>query len=65
MKARTNNLDYQITEENDVSLVCSRRSLFIYLFFLSYPIPGHGLVLEGFAITLIGHTTLGTTPLDE
>jgi len=30
-----------------------------------YPIPGQGLVLEGFAITRIGHTTLGTTSLDE
>ena len=29
------------------------------------PIPGHGLALRGFAITLIGFTTLGMTPLDE
>jgi len=29
------------------------------------PIPGHGLPLRGFAITFIGHTTLGGTPLDE
>jgi hypothetical protein len=29
------------------------------------PIPGHGLPLRGFAFTLIGHTTLGRTPLDE
>jgi len=29
------------------------------------PIPGHGLPLRGFAITLTGHTTLGRTPLDE
>jgi hypothetical protein len=28
-------------------------------------IPGHGLPLPGFATTLIGHTTLGKTPLDE
>ena len=27
------------------------------------PIPGHDLPLWGFAITLIGHTTLGETPL--
>jgi len=29
------------------------------------PIPGHGLPLRGFAITHIGDTTLGGTPLDE
>jgi hypothetical protein len=29
------------------------------------PIPGHGLPLRGFAITLIGHATLRRTPLDE
>jgi len=29
------------------------------------PIPGYGLPLRGFAITLIGHATLGRTPLDE
>ena len=27
--------------------------------------PGHDLPLRGFAITLIGHTTLSVTPLDE
>jgi hypothetical protein len=64
MKAITNNLDYQITQENDVSLLCSTRSLFFSLWRL-YPIPDHGLVLEGFSITRIGHTTLGTTLLDE
>jgi hypothetical protein len=30
-----------------------------------HPIPGHGLPLRDFTITLIGHTTLGRTPLDE
>jgi hypothetical protein len=30
-----------------------------------YQIPGHGLPLRSFAITLIGHNTLGRTPLDE
>lgn len=29
------------------------------------PIPGHGLPLCGFAITLFGHTALGRTSLDE
>jgi hypothetical protein len=29
------------------------------------PIPVRGLPLWGFAITLIGHTTVGRTPLDE
>ena len=29
------------------------------------PIPVHGLPLQGFAITLIGHATLGRTPLVE
>ena len=29
------------------------------------PIPGHGLPLQGFTITFIGHTTVGRTPLDE
>jgi hypothetical protein len=28
-------------------------------------IPARGLPLWGFAITLIGHTTVGKTPLDE
>ena len=28
-------------------------------------IPDHGLPLRGFAITLIGRTTLSRTPLDE
>ena len=29
------------------------------------PIPCHDLPLRGFAITLIGHNTLGKIPLDE
>jgi len=29
------------------------------------PIPGHGLLLRGFTITPIGHTTLCRTALDE
>jgi hypothetical protein len=29
------------------------------------PIPGQDLLLTGFEITLIGHFTLGRTPLDE
>ena len=29
------------------------------------PIPGHGFLLWSFTITLILHTTLGWTPLDE
>jgi hypothetical protein len=28
-------------------------------------IPCHGILLWGFAITLLGHTTIGRTPLDE
>jgi hypothetical protein len=28
-------------------------------------IPGHGLSLRGYAITLIRHTTIGSAPLDE
>ena len=38
----------------------------IIIFFLWHfdPIPGHGLPLRSFAITLTGHTTLGRTPLD-
>ena len=28
-------------------------------------IPGHGLPWRSFAVTLIGHITLGRTPLDE
>jgi len=34
-------------------------------FFKSETIPGYGLPFRGFAITLIGHTTLGMIPLDE
>ena len=29
------------------------------------PISGRGLSLRGFEVTLIGHTILGRTPLDE
>jgi hypothetical protein len=29
------------------------------------PIPGHGLPLRGFAVTLTGHTTFSRTPLNE
>ena len=45
----------------------------VFIFFVSPsfllwpfdPNPGHGLLLRGFAITLIGRTTIGRTPLDE
>jgi hypothetical protein len=37
----------------------------IFSLFRFDPIPGHGLPLRGFTITLTGHTTLGRTPLDE
>jgi len=40
---------------------------FIYTFFLLWrfdPIAGHDLPLRGFAVTVIGHTTLGRTLLD-
>jgi len=37
----------------------------LLIFFFSFdPIPGHGLPLRGFAITLTLHNTLGRTPLD-
>jgi len=38
-----------------------------FFFFISLfdPIPGNGLPLQGFAITLTRHTTLGVTPLDD
>jgi hypothetical protein len=38
-----------------------------YFFFFEglRPIPGPGLFLRGFKIALIGHITLGRTPLDE
>jgi len=38
--------------------------LFIILWCF-YPIPGHGVPLRGFAISLIGHTTTGSGTLDE
>ena len=63
MKASTNKRDYQITQDNDVSLLCCRWSLSPPWRF--YPFPGHGIVLEVFVVTRIGHTALGTTPLDE
>jgi len=46
----------------------------VYLHLLSFmfsflwpfdPIKGHGLPFKAFATTLIGHTTLDRTPLDE
>jgi hypothetical protein len=47
-------------------LILIRRSIVLDLFFLWLfdAIPGHGLSLRGLAIRLIGHTTLGSTPLD-
>jgi len=40
---------------------------FPYLYFLwrFEPMPGHGLPIRSFAITLIGHTTLGRTSLTQ
>ena len=39
---------------------------FFFLFFWRFDsIPGRGLPLRGFEITLFGHTILGRTPLDE
>jgi hypothetical protein len=37
----------------------------VFFLWLFDPILGHGLPLRGFAITHIGHTTLGRTSLDE
>jgi len=37
----------------------------VFLLWPFDPIPAHGLLLCGFAITLTGHTTVGRTPLDE
>jgi len=37
----------------------------VFFLWLFDPILGHDLHLRGFAITLIGHTTLGKTPLEE
>jgi len=36
-----------------------------YFLWRFHPISGHGPTIMGFTITLIGHTTLGRTPLDE
>jgi hypothetical protein len=45
---------------NDVSL-----TTWIFIFLCRFdPIPGHGLHLRGFTITL-RYTTVGGTPLDE
>jgi len=38
---------------------------FMFFVWRFSPSPGHGLPLRGFAITLIGHTTLVRTPLGE
>jgi len=47
-------------------LVLFTRSSVIFLFLWHFdPIPGHGLPLRGYTITLIGRTTIGKTPLDE
>ena len=53
-----------------LGLVSCLRACYIYIYIYSLlwrfgPIPGHGLPLRGFAITLTGHTTLGSTPLHE
>jgi hypothetical protein len=54
-------------EDIYIGNMCLFLSLSLSLFPLRcfYPIPGHGLPLWGFAITSIGHTRLGRTPLDE
>jgi hypothetical protein len=41
--------------------------MWLHFFFLwrFYPIPGHGLHLLFFAITLMPHVTLGRTPKDD
>jgi len=43
-------------------LVCYSNSFRLWRF---DPIPSHGPPLRGFAITLIGHTTLGRNRLEE
>jgi hypothetical protein len=63
--------DTHLTELNITHLRAefwiSCRPEFELFFFLTRldPIPGHGLPLRGFVITLFGHTTLGRTSLDE
>ena len=39
--------------------------IFFFLLWRFDPIPGHDLPLRGFAVTAIGHTTLGRTSPDE
>jgi hypothetical protein len=42
-----------------------KSSVLVFFLWRFDPITGQGLPLGGFAITLIGHTTLRRTPLDE
>ena len=44
------------------SLILWKFSFFLFFF---DPIPGHGLLLQAFRFTQVGHTTLGSTSLDE
>lgn len=46
--------------------VCLHLLSFTFSFLWRFDsVKGHGLPLRGFTTTLIGHTTLNTTPLDE
>jgi len=43
----------------------NKLDLFSFILWHFDPILGHGHLMWGFAITLIGNTTPGRTPLDE
>jgi len=48
------------------NLMPVKHSQLDFFFLLRFDtIPGHGLPLRGFAITLIGYNTIRGTPLDE
>ena len=45
--------------------IVTNYTIFFFFLWCFDPILGHGLLIQGFVITLLGHTTLGGTPLDE
>ena len=66
MLCSTNERDYKRGQNVDQKPQITNEILIFFFPLRGFdPIPGPGLHLRGYTIALIGHTTLGRTPLDE